>query len=168
MKETVPGRRKPGSKPGRASRGGLLFALGPSPLHGRGAFATVPIRRGTRIVEYTGERITHDEADARYDDEAMEKHHTFLMIVNRRWVLDAAVGGNEARFINHSCDPNSEIVVERGRVFIDAVKDIAPGEEITYDYSFEREEGDDEVAETRYPCRCGAANCRRTILTPRD
>jgi SET domain-containing protein len=146
----------------------MPFALGSSPVHGRGAFATVRIRRGTRIIEYTGERITHAEADARYDDEAMENHHTFLMIVNRRWVLDAAVGGNEARFINHSCDPNSEIVVERGRVFIDALRDIAPGEEITYDYSFEREAGDDEVAETRYPCRCGAAGCRRTILAPRD
>jgi SET domain-containing protein len=150
------------------ARGGAPFVLRSSPLHGRGAFATAPIRRGARIVEYTGERITHTEADARYDDDAMENHHTFLMIVNRRWVLDAAVGGNEARFINHSCDPNSEIVVERSRVFIDAVRDIEPGEEITYDYSYERESGDDEVAETRYPCRCGAAKCRRTILAPRD
>jgi SET domain-containing protein len=147
--------------------GRLPFVLRPSPLHGRGAFATVPIRRGARIVEYTGERITHSEADARYDDDAMESHHTLLMVVNRRWVLDAAVGGNEARFINHSCDPNSAIVVERGRVFIDALRAIAPGEEITYDYAYEREDGDDEVAETRYPCRCGAGKCRRTILRAR-
>jgi SET domain-containing protein len=151
-----------------ARRSGLRFELRASPRHGRGAFAAARIRRGVRIVEYTGERITHAAADARYDDDAMENHHTFLMIVNRRWVLDAAVGGNEARFINHSCDPNSEIVVERGRVFIDALRDIAPGEEITYDYAYEREDGDDELAETRYPCRCGTANCRRTILAPRE
>ena len=145
-----------------------LFALRPSRLHGRGAFALATIRAGTRIIEYTGERISHAEADARYDDEAMDHHHTFLMVVNRSWVIDAAFGGNDARFINHSCDPNCEIVTERGRVFIDALRDIAPGEELTYDYAYEREAGDDEHAETRYPCRCGAPGCRRTILAPAD
>lgn len=146
-----------------------LYVLRRSPKHGRGAFAAVRIRRGTRIIEYTGERITHAEADARYDDDAMEQHHTLLMIVNRKWVLDAAVGGNDARFINHSCEPNCEIVVERGRVFIDAIADIAPGVEIAYDYAYEREEGDDdEVAARRYPCRCGARSCRGTILAPPD
>ena len=144
------------------------FVLRASGIHGRGAFALTRIRRGTRIIEYTGERITHAEADARYDDEAMERHHTCLMVVNRNWVLDAAVGGNDARFINHSCEPNCEIVVARGRVFIDALRDIAPGEELCYDYAYTREEGDDAVAETRYPCRCGAPSCRRTILAPVD
>ena len=152
--------------PGR-SRARAPDVLRPSAKHGRGAFAAVPIRRGTRIIEYTGERITHAEADARYDDEAMERHHTFLMIVNRRWVLDAAVGGNDARFINHSCDPNCEIVVARGRVFIEAIADIRPGEEITYDYAYEREGEDEVIAIARYPCRCGAVRCRGTILAPR-
>jgi len=144
------------------------YVLRPSPMHGVGAFAAGPIRRGTRIIEYTGERITHAEADARYDDASMDRHHTFLMIVNRRWVLDAAVGGNDARFVNHSCDPNCEIVVARGRVFIEAIADIRPGEEITYDYAYEREEGDDAIATSRYPCRCGAVRCRGTILAPHD
>ncbi|HET8945912.1 MAG TPA: SET domain-containing protein-lysine N-methyltransferase [Candidatus Polarisedimenticolia bacterium] len=160
---------RPARRPPGAAREDRLFVLRRSPKHGRGAFAARRIRRGTRIVEYTGERITHDEADARYDDDAMEQHHTLLMIVNRKWVLDAAVGGNDARFINHSCEPNAEIVVERGRVFIDAIADIPPGEEITYDYAYEREEGDDDaVATSRYPCRCGARRCRGTILAPRD
>jgi SET domain-containing protein len=144
------------------------FVLRPSRLQGRGAFATAPIRKGRRIIEYTGERITHAEADRRYDDKAMARHHTFLMTIDRRWVIDAAVGGNEARYINHSCDPNCEIVVRRGRVFIDALRDIRKGEELTYDYAYEREEGDDAIAETRYPCRCGAPGCRGTILAPRD
>lgn len=144
------------------------FVLRRSPLHGRGAFALVPIRKGTRVIEYLGERISHAEADARYDDDAMTNHHTFLMIVNRKVVIDAAVGGNEARFINHSCDPNCEIVIDRGRAFIDAIRDIYPGEEIAYDYAYEREAGDEEHAFTRYPCRCGAPNCRRTILAPED
>ena len=144
------------------------YLLRPSPMHGVGAFAAAPIRRGTRIIEYTGERITHAEADARYDDASMDRHHTFLMIVNRRWVLDAAVGGNDARFVNHSCDPNCEIVVARGRVFIEAIADIRPGEEITYDYAYEREGEDEVIAIARYPCRCGAVRCRGTILAPHD
>ncbi len=150
------------------SRPARWFALRRSPLHGRGAFALRRIRKGTRVVEYTGEKISHAEADQRYDDDAMEQHHTLLMTVDRRWVIDAAVDGNESRFINHSCDPNCEIVVHRGRVFIDALRDIDPGEELTYDYAYEWEEGDDEKAALRYPCRCGAPCCRGTILAPRD
>jgi len=92
-----------------------LFDVCSSGIHGKGAFARRRIFRGTRIIEYLGERITHEEADARYDDAAMDRHHTCLMTVNRRWVIDAAVGGNEARFINHSCRPNCEIVVSRRR-----------------------------------------------------
>jgi SET domain-containing protein len=174
MSEAAPagstGSSRRGGKRPRAgdARPAPLFVLRPSAKHGTGAFATVPIRRGTRIIEYTGERITHEEADARYDDDAMERHHTFLMIVNRKWVLDAAVGGNDARFINHSCDPNCEIVVARGRVFIEAIADILPGQEITYDYAYEREEDDEADADARYPCRCGAKACRGTILLPAE
>ena len=145
-----------------------LFDVRSSGIHGKGAFARRRISRGTRIIEYVGERITHEEADARYDDAAMDRHHTCLMTVNRRWVIDAAVGGNDARFINHSCRPNCEIVVSRGRVFIDALADIEPGEELCYDYAYEREAGDDELAETRFPCHCGAPGCRRTILATKD
>jgi uncharacterized protein len=141
-----------------------LFEVRSSPVHGLGAFALRRISRGTRIIEYTGERITHEEADARYDDEAMAQHYTCLMTVNRKWVIDAAVGGNEARFINHSCDPNCHLVISRGRVFIHALADIEPGDELFYDYSYEREEDDDESAVARYPCRCGAKECRGTLL----
>ena len=143
------------------------FAIRSSRIHGKGAFAVRPVRGGTRLIEYAGERISHAEADARYDDAKSDRHHTYLMVVDRRRVIDAAVGGNDARFFNHSCAPNCAIVVSRGRAFTDALRDIAPGEELTYDYAYAREEGDDEVAETRYACRCGAPRCRWTILAPR-
>ena len=149
-------------KPRAANR---WFAVRSSRIHGRGAFALRRIPRGTRIIEYTGDRVSHAVADARYDDASMERHHTSLMIVNRRWVIDAAVGGNEARYINHSCEPNCEIAISRGRVFIDAIEDIRQGRELCYDYAYEREPGDEAIAFTRYPCRCGAARCRGTILT---
>ena len=143
------------------------FALRRSPIQGRGAFATRAIPEGTRIIEYTGERISQAEADRRYDDDAMERHHTFLFLVEDDVILDAARGGNAARFINHSCDPNCEAVIEDGRVFIDAMRDIAPGEELTYDYAYQREGRHRKEWERLYACTCGAPKCRGTILAPR-
>ncbi len=142
------------------------FAIRASPIQGRGAFALRRIRKGTRLIEYTGERITPAEADERYDDDAMASPHTFLFTVNKRTVIDAAVGGNEARFINHSCDPNCEAVDDHGRIFIEAVRTIQPGEEITYDYHLERPGPYRAEWARRYACRCGAKNCRGTLLVP--
>jgi hypothetical protein len=138
-----------------------------SAIAGRGAFATRRIRKGQRIIEYLGERITHVEADRRYDDEAMSEHHTFLFAIDGTHVIDGAVNGNDARFINHSCDPNCEAVDEDGHIFVEAITNIQPGTELTYDYQFERGEDEDELDESRYPCRCGTARCRGTILAPR-
>ncbi len=145
----------------------LPFVIKKSTIAGRGAFATRRIRTGQRIVEYIGERITHVEADRRYDDEAMPEHHTFLFAIDGTHVIDGSVNGNDARFINHSCDPNCEAVDEDGHIFVEAIKNIQPGSELTYDYQFERGEDDDELDESRYPCRCGTARCRGTILAPR-
>jgi uncharacterized protein len=144
-----------------------VFEVRPSPVQGRGAFATRLIPRGTRIIEYVGERITHEEADARYDDRSAPRHHTFLFTVDDRTVVDAAVGGNDARFVNHSCEPNCTINIERGRIFIDALREIPPGEELFYDYAFRREQGDESEAERLYACRCGSRRCRGTILSRR-
>ena len=81
------------------------FDIRPSPIHGLGAFAARRIRTGTRIIEYTGERLTPSAADARYDDDRSEHPHVLLFTVDRRTVIDAGVGGNEARYVNHSCAP---------------------------------------------------------------
>ena len=142
------------------------FAVKKSKIAGKGAFATRRIRKGQRIIEYVGERITHKEADRRYDDEAMRDHHTFLFSIDETHVIDAAVRGNDARFINHACDPNCEAVDEDGHIFIEAIKNINIGQELTYDYQFEREDADDPEVEARYPCLCGSPKCRGTILAP--
>jgi len=142
------------------------FKLRRSSIQGRGAFATRPIKRGTRIIEYTGERISHEEADRRYDDGGMGRHHTFLFSIDKQTVIDAAVDGNDARFINHSCAPNCEAIDERKHIYIEAIRDIAPGEELTYDYAYERDGTEDEEWERLYLCKCGAATCRGTILAP--
>src|SRR3954470_19117089 len=114
----------------------LPFEIRRSPMQGLGAFATERIPPGVRLIEYAGERLTPAEADARYPDVPGERHHTFLFAIDDDIVIDAAVDGNEARFINHSCDPNCDAVIEGSKIWIDAIRDIEPGEELAYDYAY--------------------------------
>jgi SET domain-containing protein len=139
-----------------------------SRIHGRGVYATRPIAEGDRIIEYVGERISSEQADAECaDDEAMARHHTFFFAVDDDTVIDGGRGGNESRFINHSCDPNCEVVVERKRIFIQALRDIQPGEELFYDYWYTTDDSYTEADLRRiYPCRCGAATCRGYLARP--
>jgi hypothetical protein len=142
------------------------FELRPSPIQGLGAFATRAIRKGARIIEYVGERISQATADERYDDTTMSRHHTFLFNVDEDTVIDAAHEGNDARFINHSCDPNCQAFMEGDRIYIYSLRDIAVGEELNYDYSYDRTEDMGPEEEALYVCRCGTAKCRGTILAP--
>jgi uncharacterized protein len=142
------------------------FAVRSSALHGLGVFATRRIARGMRILEYLGERISHAEADRRYQHRAAHDNHTFLFIVDARTVIDAGVDGNEARFVNHACAPNCESVIEDRRVFIDAIRTIQPGEELTYDYQIQREPDDPPDIDAIFACRCGGPGCRGTMLWP--
>jgi SET domain-containing protein len=142
----------------------MWFEIRPSPIHGLGAFATRRIPAGTRLIEYSGERLTPAEADARYPDEPGASHHTYLFAIDDEIVIDAAVGGNGARFINHSCAPNCDAVIDDARIWIETIRDVVVGEELAYDYAFILDEPHTPAAKRRYPCTCGAATCRRTIL----
>jgi hypothetical protein len=133
-------------------------------LHGKGAFAVQTIPEGTRIGEYRGERIDEAEADRRYPEDEDGPHHTFLFALDDGGVIDAAVGGNSVRFINHSCDPNCEAIEEHGRIYIRSLCWIRPGEELTYDYNFILNTPHTAAEKRRYPCNCGAQHCRGTIL----
>jgi SET domain-containing protein len=141
------------------------FEVRASAMHGQGAFATRPIAAGTRIIEYAGERITPAEMHRRYPDTPGSTHHTFLFMIDDDVVVDAAVNGNDARWVNHCCEPNCDVVVDDGRLWIEAIRDIAPGEELCYDYAFVLPERHTPAAKRRYPCHCGAPRCRGTILT---
>jgi hypothetical protein len=138
-----------------------------SRIQGRGVFATRNIAEGERIIEYTGLLISQEEADALCDDESMRRHHTFLFAVDDEYVIYGARGGNEARFINHSCDPNCESVIVGRRVYIHAVRDIEAGAELLYDYWYvtDEEYTMDDLRRI-YPCRCRAPNCRGTLARP--
>ena len=133
-------------------------------MQGQGAFATHQIPACTRLVEYAGERLSPQQAEARYPDVPGARHHTFLFAIGDSVVIDAAVDGNDARWINHSCDPNCDAVIDDGRIWIETVRDVTPGEELAYDYAFTLAERHSPAAKRRYPCHCGAASCRGTML----
>ena len=137
-----------------------------SKVHGNGCFARRDIPKGTRVIEYLGERISHKEADRRYEGADVNDNHTFLFIADRRTVIDATRGGNEARWINHSCDGNCESETEKGRVFVDALRDIKKGEELGYDYQIGRDKNDPPNVDEIYACRCGSPKCRGSMLWP--
>ncbi|MFO1456694.1 MAG: SET domain-containing protein-lysine N-methyltransferase [Steroidobacteraceae bacterium] len=143
-----------------------LIKVRNSRIHGRGVFAARRIRKGTRIIEYVGERLSHEAADKRYEDHDPNDNHTFLFIVDKKTVIDAGVGGNAARFINHSCDGNCESVIEKGRVWIEATRTIQPGQELGYDYEIGREPDDPDDVDEIFACRCGSPKCRGTMLWP--
>ncbi len=142
-----------------------------SAIHGNGVFAIAPIKKGEEIIEYTGKLITHKKADALYSTE-VETGHTFLFILNDKWVIDGNVDGNVGRWINTGCVPNAEAFVHadengdkrKDRVVIEALHDIQAGEEIIYDYGIKLETGPDSAEIEAWACRCGAPNCKGTML----
>lgn len=142
-----------------------------SAIHGNGVFAVAALPAGARVVEYRGKRITHAQADRKYDG-TLDSGHTFLFTLNDKYIVDANEGGNIARWLNHSCDPNceSEVVVDRNgdekkdRVFINTLRAIEPGEELTYDYGIVLEVPHTRRLKQLWACRCGAAECTGTML----
>jgi len=144
-----------------------LIEVRNSKIQGWGVFASRRIPKGRRIIEYVGELLTHEEVDERYDDDEQDRHHTFLFEVDEFTVIDASSKGNEARYINHSCQPNCEAVNDEGRIFIEAIKNIQPGAELSYDYSYDLDEPLTPQLKRKYPCHCGTPGCRGTILKPK-
>jgi len=153
--------------PSRSEAASPIIGVRRSKIHGSGIFAASAIPRGARIIEYLGERVSHAEADRRYEKRPVSDAHTFLFIVDDKTVVDAGAGGNEARFINHSCKPNCETEVTRGRIWVRARRRIVPGEELSYDYCIGRDADDPPDIDAIFKCRCGATRCRGTMLVRR-
>jgi uncharacterized protein len=130
-----------------------------SGVHGQGVYALLSIPEGRRIIEYKGERVSWEAAPDDYNDP-----HTFNFGLENGEVINPEVGGNDARWINHSCNPNCEAVEEDDRVFIYAIRDIRAGDELLYDYQLEIDEPITEASKKKFACHCGASNCRGTML----
>jgi uncharacterized protein len=133
----------------------MTLLIRASRIHSAGCYTTAAIRKGALIIEYTGPRITVQEADERYS----ERPETYLFgLLDGKHVID---GDGIAAFINHSCEPNCEPVEVDGHVWIVALRNIKAGEELTYDYNLYDGEGD-------APCFCGAKNCRGSLYSAEE
>ena len=144
-----------------------LFEVRHSRVHGHGVFALRRIRKGTHIIEYVGDRVSHKIAEDRYADKDPLDGHTFLFTVDAKTVIDAGIDGNEARFVNHGCDPNCQTVQIGAQIFIEAIRTIRPGEELAYDYRIERDADDPADIDMVFRCLCDAKNCRGSMLEAR-
>ena len=145
------------------------FVVRKSRIHGTGVFAARDIPAEEEIVEYAGRLMTPAEADAAYPD---DDGHTFLYVLNDHYLIDAGVGGNDSRWINHSCDPNCEVGwIEsddgdpaKDRLVIASMRAIRAGEELTYDYGVSTDEPITDEERALWRCRCGSPICRGTML----
>jgi len=150
------------------------FEVRRSKIHGSGVFAAKNIKKGEFIIEYKGLLRSHQEVDAAYDGEN-ETGHTFLFTLNEDFVVDANIKGNEARWINHSCDPNcdSEHVdavdgdKSKDRIEIKALRDIKAGEELSYNYGIRLGERHTPKLKKLWTCLCGSPKCTGTMLQPK-
>ena len=134
----------------------IRVRVGISGIAGQGLFAGQAIKQGTKIIRYIGEKISHEESERR-----LTAGNVYIFGLDERYAIDGSTPKNTARYINHSCDPNCHTEQFDNTIWIVAIKDIAAGEELTYNYGYEM---NDEPAE---PCHCGAQNCCGYILAPR-
>jgi SET domain-containing protein len=137
-----------------------------SGIHGRGVFTTERIRKGARIIEYTGRHRPWKEAEDDPPRDPANPYHTFLFSLDNGDVIDAGIGGNEARWINHSCEPNCETIEKDDRIFVHALRTLWHGEELFYDYRMVPAERRTKKVEKGYACHCGTPSCRGTLLEP--
>lgn len=129
-----------------------------SDIHGRGLYATTDIKEGTKIIQYVGEKITKKESNKRaleWEEEARETGDGLVYIfeLDDNYDIDGRIGDNPARYMNHSCDGNSEALNTDGEIWIIAIEDIEEGDELVYDYGYDMEHFMD------HPCLCGSDNC---------
>ena len=155
-------------KPASAPAEGRRIQTRRSGVHGKGVFALQDIAEGETVIEYVGEIISWDEAQDRHPHDPKDPNHTFYFHVNEDKVIDALHGGNSSRWINHSCDANCEADEQNERIFIKALRNIHAGEELNYDYGLIIDEPYTKKLLAEYPCWCGSANCRGTLLSPKD
>jgi hypothetical protein len=139
-----------------------------SGVHGKGVYALQDLAEGETLIEYVGKVITWKEALKRHPHDPENPNHTFYFHIDDKHVIDGKQGGNSARWINHSCDPNCEADDEGGRIFVKALRNIKAGEEIFYDYGLIIDAKYTPKLLAEYPCWCGAKSCRGTLLAPKE
>ena len=147
--------------------GGRRIQVRKSGVHGKGVFAARDIAKGEILIEYIGERITWPQALDRHPHDPLQPDHTFYFSLDGGDVIDANVGGNASRWINHACTTNCIADEVDGRVFIKARRAIKAGDELFYDYGLVIDERYTPALKKRFECRCGTRGCRGTMLSPK-
>ena len=141
-----------------------------SSVHAKGLFATENIKRGSRIIEYQGEKITRTEGDRRSEKrisrylKSKKTGSVYIFELNSKYDIDGSSIKNKARYINHSCSPNCEVEISRGKIWISSIKKIKKGDELSYDYGYEFDQDDF----TDHECKCGSKNCIGYIIAKED
>ncbi len=134
-----------------------------SKIHGKGVFAKRPIRKGTKVIEYTGKIVSREEADEIGTSTVGGHTHTMLFTIDDDRVIDGNVGG-DARYINHGCDPNCEAVQYDDKIFIESLRAVPQGQELTYDYHLQVPGKITDKVKEEYACFCGSPKCRGTQI----
>ena len=147
-----------------------MYKVKNSKVHGKGIYATQNIKKGIKIIEYLGEKISRKEGDRR-SELRIKKYlnsknigSVYIFQLNAKQDIDGSPLYNKARYINHSCDPNCEVDIENGKIWISSLRRIKKGEELSYDYgySFDKEDYKD------HPCKCNSKNCIGYIISSDD
>ena len=163
VQKTRPAVRKASPQTPVAARGPRT-QVRESGIHGKGVYAVRPIQAGDTVLEYKGEIITWEEALDRHPHDPEQPNHTFYFHLDDGHVIDGKYQGNSAKWINHSCEPNLEAEQDGDRVFLKALRDITPGEELFFDYGLVIDARMTAKLKKEYACWCGAASCRGTML----
>ncbi|MCW7536674.1 SET domain-containing protein-lysine N-methyltransferase [Aquabacterium sp. A7-Y] len=163
----APAPRSPAEQPAPKTPTGRRIQVRRSGIHGKGVYALTAFKQGETIIEYLGEVISWEEALRRHPHDPKDPHHTFYFHIDDQHVIDGKYKGNSARWINHACDPNCEADEIDGRVFVKALRDIEPGEELFYDYGLVIDARYTAKLKKEYECRCGSSRCRGTMLAPK-
>ncbi len=143
----------------------VLWVARESVIHGSGLFANKDIKKGKRVIEYVGEKITKEESYRRADRQLKKSNKSddgavYIFEIDEEHDIDGNVDWNPARLINHSCDPNCEASDDEGRIWIESIRKIKQGEELSYNYGYDLEHFED------HPCRCGSPKCVGYIVKP--
>ena len=147
-----------------------MWKVKKSNVHGSGVFATTDINKNVRVIEYIGEKVTKSEGDSR-SEKRIKKYlnskktgSVYIFELNKKYDIDGSPLYNKARYINHSCRPNCEVEISKGKIWIKSVKKIKKDEELSYDYGYDFDI--DDYKDLR--CKCGASNCIVFIISKSD
>ena len=147
-----------------------MWKVKKSKIHGTGVFADQNIKKNTKIIEYIGEKVLRSEGNKRSEKRlkkylnSVETGSVYIFEVNSKYDIDGSPLYNKARYINHSCNPNCEVDIEKGRIWISSIKDIKRGDELSYDYGFEFDEDDF----MDHKCNCGSKKCIGFVISSDD